>query len=273
MKQVAREIGVGWALPLLAVCMVAFTLVPAEAWRAPTDDVTYTGFDPNLVSTSARGDGSVQVSAGAINMAASGGGTSSPGATLATTAMRKVRAKVDVVVPNDGGAFGFGLWSPWTDTGQFVVFGGAPQDIITFETLARGGSGPTLIGGDVTGSTELGRYQPGSHYQITMSVDREAGLVSTTILGGHGTNAEASVRSDRFPVVISNAQLSLSASIVPGPEMSTALLRNYSLTLPHQRPWASKGADPVATVLLVLFARIAALLGIVAIAGFRPAAA
>src|SRR5712691_11237940 len=235
MKQVARVIGVGWALPLLAVFMVALTLVPAEAWRAPTDDVTYTGFDPNLVSTSTRGDGSVRVSAGAIDMAASGGGASSPGATLATTAMRKLRAKVDVVVPNDGGAFRFGFWSPWTDTGQFVVFGGAPRDIITFETIERGGSGPTLIGGDVTGSTELGHYQPGSDYRIAMSLDREAGVVSTTILGGEGTKAEASVGSDRFPVVISNAQLSLSASIVPGPEKSAAQLRNYSLILPHQR--------------------------------------
>src|SRR5260370_2071243 len=181
MKQVAREIGVGWALPLLAVFMVALTLVRAEAWRATTDDVTYTGFDPNLVSTSARGDGSVQVSAGAINMAASGGGTSSPGETLATTAMRKLRAKVDVVVPNDGGAFRFGFWSPWTDTGQFVVFGGAPQDIITFETIERGGSGPTLIGGDVTGSTELGRLHPGGQYQITNSVCPQVCPASLTL--------------------------------------------------------------------------------------------
>lgn len=273
MKQIVRDIGLGWALPALALLMLALTLIPAEVWRAPSNDVTYSGFDPNLVSTSARGSGLVHVSTEAVDMEAARGSSTSPGATLATTALRKLIAKVDVVVQNDGGSFRVGVWSPWTDTGQFVVFGQAPQDLLTFDTIERGGSGPTLIGGDVTHSTLLGHYQPGSHYQVTMSVDRETGLVATSVLGDEGTKAEASVGSDLFPVVLTNAQLSLSASISAGPGVSRTLLGNYTLTLPHQRSWASKVDDPIATFLLVALAAGGALLVVLAMAAFRPRAA
>jgi hypothetical protein len=269
MIRTARQMGLKWALPLFALLMLALMLTPADVWRAPADDAVYTGFDPNLVSTSAPKNSSVHVSTGTIDIL--GSPDSTPAATLATTTLRKFDAKVDVVLLSDGGSFQVGVWSPWTDTGQFVVFGAAPTDLITFDTIEKGGSGPTLIGGDVTSSTMLGHYQPGNRYRVAMSIDRNAGQVAINILGNEGTKAQASAGADRFPVILSTAQLSISASTTPGQGTGHAVLRNYSLTLPHQRSWASRVDDPTERFILLVLAVGGLLLVVFAAATHRPA--
>jgi len=55
-----------WSIPLMALSMLALTLVPAEVWHSPTNDAVYQGFDPNLIFVSKKGnapsEGIVQIS-------------------------------------------------------------------------------------------------------------------------------------------------------------------------------------------------------------------
>src|ERR1700737_4577250 len=132
-----------WGPVALALMMLALTLIPAEVWKAPKTDATYTGFDPNLVSVTGSAPGSVQVSASSIDLTAAP--NSQPTVNLATTQLQKFNASVDVVIASNTGSappFRIGVWSPWTLSGQFVLFGAAPGNVIRAETLTDGTGGP-----------------------------------------------------------------------------------------------------------------------------------
>jgi hypothetical protein len=164
----------------------------------------------------------------------------------------KLTASIEVVVEDNSSAIQpvrVGLWSPWTSTGQFVVFGPAPQNLITAQTIVKGTNGPTLIGGDVTASTELGHYQIGQPYTVAVVLNKSVGTITTGVTGADGTNAVASISTALF----GNVQVSLNAS---SPEAGSghAVLRNFSLTLPHQKFWASKTDDPLVTSILIFLA-------------------
>lgn len=271
MKRTVRNIGIKWALPVLAIAMLGLTVIPAEVWRAPANDVTYSGFDPNLVSATSGSGSSVRASTSAIDMTAVSGSDAT--VTLATTPLQRLSTELDVSVLNDSGPFRIGIWSPWTGTGHFLVFGEAPQDTITFQSIDKGGRGPTLLDGTVVDSTVLGGYQPGSSYRVAISVDRATGLLTCRVSGNDGTQGQASVRASQFPATFSNVQLSLTASVSSSAGTSRVLLRNYSLTLPHQRAWASQVDDPLEKTLLIALALAGALLLAAAIATHRPLAA
>jgi hypothetical protein len=160
---------------------------------------------------------------------------------------------VAVVLDNSGGGqpLRIGVWSPWTGAGHFVVFGPAPQNTLTAESIIIGGKGPTLVDGEVFNSTSLGRYQLGFPYTVAFLIDKSNGRITSSVNGNDGGRAEASVDSQQLPTLFGNDQLSLTASTSGGAGSSHAVLRNYSLTLPHQRWWASKVADPRVEVLLI----------------------
>lgn len=128
--------------------MLALTLVPGQAWKAPATDARYGGFDSNLIYISTGGSGgSVRIDPSSLRMAAPP--DSQPTANLLTTPFQKVSAAVDVSIMENEGAsepFRIGVWSPWTKAGQFIVFGAAPQDSILAETIRGGDLGPTLTG-------------------------------------------------------------------------------------------------------------------------------
>jgi hypothetical protein len=150
-----------------------------------------------------------------------------------------------------------GVWSPWTDSGYFVIFGPAPDNAITVATITDGQPGATLIGGTVV-SAPLARYEVGQSYQITFVVDRALGSISTNVVG-NGVNGHASLSKGGSPALFGNVQLSLTANAGPG--RSQVMLRKFSMTLPHERSWASKVDDPVAKGLLIILAS----LGVIAI--------
>jgi hypothetical protein len=255
-------------LPVVALVILVVTLIPAETWKAPADDAVYNGFDPNLIYVSQRGGGAAQVSATSIDMTAGSG--SNPSVILATTPMPKLNASMDaLVLDNTGGGqpLRIGVWSPWTGAGQFVVFGPAPADLITAETIIVGGVGPTLVGGPVAGSTVLGTYRVGVPYQVTISIDKTNDRITTGVTGSDGVKAATSVDSQRLPTIFGNHQLSLTASTSGGTGASHAILRNYTLTLPHQRWWASEIDDPVAHFVLICLAIASVLLLGLAVAG------
>ncbi|MFI5283093.1 MAG: hypothetical protein ACHQ0J_08185 [Candidatus Dormibacterales bacterium] len=253
----------GWALPALALVMLTLTLIPADAWRHPAVDALYTGFDPNLVSTSVGGKGAVQVYASSLNVTAPQGSLDS--ATLVTTPLRTLRAAVDVTVLDDGGSFRIGVWSPWTGSGQFVVFGSAPEHQITAYAIDKGTAGPTLVGGSVVDAKVLGTYQTHHTYHLAVLADRANGVITSTVTGDDGTNGQASATPGQLNALFGNVQLSLTASALGSAGTSQVVLQNYSLTLPHQRSWASRIDDPTARFLLTALAVLGALAIVLAI--------
>ncbi|TME44438.1 MAG: hypothetical protein E6I60_16750, partial [Chloroflexi bacterium] len=78
---------------------------------------------------------------------------------------------------------------------------------------------------------------------------------------GDGIDATAALDPHRSGDLFGNVQISLTGSSAAGAGASHVALRNYRLTLPHERSWASKVDDPKATALLVALAT----LGLVAI--------
>jgi hypothetical protein len=263
-----RLIKASIALPALALAMLALTVTPAETWNPPADDALYKGFDANLIYTSTGRNGSVQVTPSSIVMTAEP--QSSPTANLFTTPLKKARASLDVSVNSEnatGELFRVGIWSPWTGSGQFLAFGPPPQNEIAAETIQKGSPGPTLVGGEVN-RLVLGHYQAGTLYHLTFDLDKAQGLISTSVTSVDGTSGSAILSSSESPAIFGTVQLSLTASASPVSGTSRIVLSNYSLTLPHQRAWASKVADPRATALLVVLA-IGGLLAIVAAAVLR----
>jgi hypothetical protein len=251
-----------WGVPALALLMLGLTLTPAGVWKAPSTDAVYRGFDPNLVYTNDGGGGSVQVSSNYIDISAPA--KSNPSANLATTLLQKLKAELDVTVllNNEAGQpLRIGIWSPWTGDGYLLVFGPAPQNLITAQTISNGAPGPSLIGGDVVGSTTLGSYRLGSSYHLAILLDRSAGRITASVLGD-GINSTAYLVAGDAPRLFGNVQASLTASAIGGEGTSDTVLRNYRLTLPHQRWWASKVDDPIAKTLLVFLA----FMGVLAVA-------
>ena len=239
--------------------MLALTITPAEFWNHPVYDAAYSGFDPNLVYTSSHGSGFssggsavVNVSAAAIDITARA--HSEPSINLATTPLQRFDASVDVTVLENAGAttpFRLGLWAAQTGQGYFVVFEPAPLNVITAQTIADGGSGPTLGGGTVLSRTVLGNYKLGSRNRVTLFVDKALRSMIARISNADAGSVAVSADSGQSPKLFGETALSLSASALPGEGASRVLLQNYRVTLPHERLWASKIADPRAQVALI----------------------
>ena len=243
-----------WVVPAVAVAMLALTALPAEIWKAPADDQVFRGFDSSLVYVSAAG-AAVRLSRDSIDISSQS--SSEPNVNLATTLMPKLSASVDVTVLDNSNAtepFRIGLWSPWTNTGQFVLFGPSPDNRVTADTVDTNH-------GAVTTSTELGHYRVGAPYHVAVLLDRPDRTITTRVSGEGIDTPQTSISSGLF----GNVQISLAASASPGPGATHVVLRNFILTLPHQRLWASKVADVRATALLILLALIGTVLLVIAV--------
>jgi len=254
-----------WAVPVIALLMLGLTLTPAGVWKAPADDAVYHGFDPNLVYVGKGDSGVVNVSPASVEFKASKG--SSPGVILATTPLQKFVASVDVTVADDQGArgpFSIGLWSPWTSAGYFVVFG--PDGTIAAQTVANGFSGVTLMGGEVTGRSDLGTYQVGTPSRVEFVLDKAGGLLTSRVSSAGTPPLVASVSTQQSPRLFADFALSLSASADAGQGSARILLSGFTEELPHERLWASKIADPRAEALLVVLAIGGLLLVAIAVA-------
>ena len=255
----------------LAILILALTILPAEFWRAPTDDAAYHGFDSNLMYSSGGSSGSVRVTANSTDIVARPG--AQPSISLATTLMPKITASVDVTVMENRGAdepLRIGLWSPWTNAGRFVLFGSGPENMITVETIVNGGAGTTLIGGHLASATVLGAYELGRSYRVVFVLDRKNGWITSSVRQGGGTQTSL-VTSRQAPSLFSKSQMSLTASISSGNGQSHVILQNFNLVLPHQRWWAVKVDDPVEWVIVILLAGIGLALMGIAFIGAAPA--
>ena len=255
----------------MAILMLAVTLVPAEIWRAPANDAIYHGFDSNLMYASGGSTGHVEMSKTSVDITAPP--IAQPTVNLATTLLPNFSAAVDVNVLENEAAdqpFRIGVWSPWTGSGRFVVFGPAPENAISIVTVDHGGASIALVGGDVVESTVAGHYRLGSPSRIAFVVNRTSNSIDTTVNQENGAAAEAPMSSSQLPALFGNVQLSLTGSTMAGQGTSHVVLQNFTLTLPHQRWWAAKVDDPVERIIVVGLA----LLGLAAVGlmiiSYRP---
>jgi hypothetical protein len=259
--------GLTWAVPVIALLMLALTVTPAEVWNHPVSDATYRGFDPNFVYTSSGGSGVVNVSSSSIELTAKP--RSDPTVILATTPLQRFQASLDVTIQaNEGAAmpFAIGLWSAASSAAYFVVFEAGPENLITAQTITDAGSGFTLVSGTVLSRTKIGSYKLGDSYRVAFLLDKAGGSLTSRVFNPDGTSVAASVDSRQSPKLFLDLPLALSASASAGEGSSQVVLRDYSVNLPHERLWASKVADPRASFALVGLAIIGALLVLIAIA-------
>jgi hypothetical protein len=228
-----------FAVPALAAAMLMLMLIPADIWHAPVNDAVYHGFDPHIDYAA----GPVTLSPASADLNATS--TEYSSINLATTLRRTLASSADVtVLDNAGGGYPFrmGVWSPWTHSGYFVIFGPAPDNEISVATVSGGKAERTLFGGELVSST-LGRYAIGQSYRVAFHVDRAAGKISARVSGG-SVDANASLTRAESPALFGIVQFALTASSEAASGANHVTLNNYSLTLPHERSWASKVDDP-----------------------------
>jgi hypothetical protein len=238
----------------VALAMLAVTLLPAEVWRQPAVDATYSGFDPNLAYGSNGAAGSVLVGRDAVTMTS--GAHSFATLNLLTTPMARLAGQVDVVVDKAGDTadpFRIGLWDPEGGAGYFVHFGQAPNDYITVEAITGGSTDRTLLDGTVNSSTYIGRYELGSIYRIAFALDRNAGTLQFRITDlAAAATQNAGVDATSFPELFESGRLALTASSEGAATPAAVRLSGWRLTLPHQRFWSVRIDDPTANVILVV---------------------
>ena len=258
-----------WALPIVALLMLALTLIPAEVWNHPATDASYSGFDPRLVYAN-NSTGAVNVGARAINMTAPP--NSEPSVNLVTTTFQRFDASLDASVldsAGSAGSFRIGVWSARNGVGYFIVF--ASTGIVA-ETDIDGLAGTTLVHAKTVTTSRLADFVQDASYHVSVAVDKAGGLLTAQVSSAAAGIAAASIDRQTLPKLFGSVRLSLTASTLGGTGTSRVVLQNWNLTLPHQRFWASRVADTTAQVALIaLLIAGVVLIGIAARRFFRLA--
>ncbi len=177
-----------WGPLVLAALILILMIIPAEYWRHPVDDAAYQGFDPYLIYLDRKGgapsSGLVDVTPKDLVLTALP--NSRPTVTLATTPLARLKTEMHVRIVDGGPGtvpFRLGVWSPNTRSGQFLVFGPPPSNLVTFERIVNGVVGPTLVPGIIAKSSVLGPYVEGVSYRTTISFDKTAGIMHFRVRG------------------------------------------------------------------------------------------
>ncbi len=252
---------------VVAVAVLVLMLLPASVWKAPAVDAVYSGFDRNLMF-STGGGGAVSVTRAQVDLKARAG--SRPEMSFGTTLEPLARYAMTVAILDNSGAaepLRVGVWSPWTASGFFIVFGPAPDNAISAELLTHGSLTTTLVDADVSFANVVGHYELNVPYALTFDVNRTGGYIDASVTPPDGQALGTSIRrggTDLFDTV----QLSLAASSSGGAGSAHAVLRDFSLTLPHQRWWAVKLDDVLERDLVLAVAGACAIVVLLAIAGW-----
>lgn len=172
-----------------AIGMLALMLIPGSVWQHPATDVTYSGFDPNLMPVTTKAnpasrDGIVEFSGASARLTAIP--SSDPSFHLLTTPMPRFEASMDIVVLEGAQStmpLQIGIWGPRSGAGYFLIFGPDPSDLIMAQVLRNGTPGPTLQGAQVLSSKIVGAYHPGESYHLDVTLDKQAGIISYRLSG------------------------------------------------------------------------------------------
>jgi hypothetical protein len=232
-------------------------------WRQPTSDATYRGFDAELISLSAKGDGQA---AGQVHMSAKrlellAPSFSQPTANLLTTALNDFSVSFDVVaIAGQSGSAPLvaEIWSPVTRTASEIVFRSGPMSILS-EQVEGGAPGRGLRGGVVTHSDNVGRFQLGSATTLTITVHKKLGVLNERVAGADGIRT-LTVGGETLRQLFNSPRLSLTLSVEPGPAPTSVAIENYRLTLLHESFIADRIADRKANTLMVIAGVVGAVL-------------
>lgn len=173
-----------WTLPVTAVLMLVLMLIPAEVWNHPVNDVVYQGFDLNLMYIGDRGI--TEVTPECLKLTALP--DSQPVVHLITTPLKRLRVSLDVRILKMHACqasipLRISIWSARTTSGCFLDFGAPPENLIKTQTVVEGVVTQTLAVGKVIRNETLGNYEPDKLYHLEMTLDKEKGLIETTITG------------------------------------------------------------------------------------------
>lgn len=257
-----------WVVAAVAALMAAVTLVPAEVWNAPPYDAAYSGFDPNLTYGNGGSGGSVVTSRETATLTALSG--TDPSLSLVVTPLNRLTASMRVRVLDNVAAsevLRVGVWSPSSGAGYLLVFGPSPNHQLIAETLAHGHIGRYLSGGDVTRSTVVGTY--GAETRVTFAIDRQRGSARITATTPSSTVTDSIARAD-LADFFDSPRIALTAASAPGSGEARVELSNYSVTLPHERFWASKVDDWRVRLIVAILAIAGLALAVSAAIRSRP---
>lgn len=245
----ARSLAIGARLLVVGsgVCILMLMLIPAEAWREPKVDGTYSGFDPRLVSAIERGfpdpnEGTVRITDSRLTLEAAP--NSRPSAHLATTTFKvfTVAAGLSasaVATQADDPPIRFGVWSPRSGTGFFVSVGSETPTTVATEVVHRGQTAQSLLGGDVA-RRERAVLPEGREVRVHFDVNKDQGRMSVVVTEGGLEVLRDELHADDAPALFNSVRLSVTATAVGGDSGGTVLsLSDYRLTLGHQRFWVN----------------------------------
>jgi hypothetical protein len=175
-------------VPLLAVILLAFTLIPANVWDEPDYDFVYNGFDPELVYVKETGTASAPglVTTSKDEIAITALESSRPTVHLFTTPFDKVEASLDVrVLENGTGSrpLRIGIWSPRDATGFFLDFEDSPNNQIVARAIEGGVAGSSLREGETVAQDEMGSYSLDQLFAVGFSLDKDAGVATFKLRG------------------------------------------------------------------------------------------
>jgi len=241
----------------LGCACVALTLLPAQTWRHPTVDVTYSGVDPGLVvgQYGARADkGDQAVSSSAIHLGAE---RSRSVINLVTSPMDKFNVDFDITVyPDQRGQNSstvVALWSPLTAAGYMLSFSEPAQSVET-RVVLHGSVGQILQSGQTIRRHEIGSFRSGEVYRVKVEVDkRDRARFS---IAGPGLHIEDTLSRDDLEDLFRSVRLSITAGTTYLSGSSDVVLANYHLILPHQVFWANKVDDQHERLLLIVLSAV-----------------
>jgi hypothetical protein len=248
--------------------MLGLTAVPVKTWHNATAGPTFHGFDRNLISVnnfSDRTSDQSQVAVSPDRIVLRTVGAPPPSVHLLTTASSGFRVAMNVSIqenPDGTTPLRLGLWSPWSGSGYFLVFGPAPDNAISSEAVVNGSASQTLVGGTID-RTILGHYAPGQIYQLGVTLNKSVGLLSYDLSGPTLSPIRAMATPSNPPGLLTEQTLTLSASAMSANGGSIATLEGYTLGLPPESAGAIKVDDPVAKGLVGLLAAVGLLLIVV----------
>lgn len=224
------------ATVVLAASIAALILTPAGVWHQAATDAVYRGFDPNLMYISPTGPAS---SAGVVSvsnneLAIVAKSNSHPTVHLVTTPL-SFSAALDAVVlaaPAASVPLQIDLWSAENGSGYALVFD-PKGNVIRAETITSGNALQDLVGGTIQ-STDLGPFEVGQTYRISLAVDQTNRRITAHVVGPGLAQMNSIVTPNDAPQLFKAFRYALTVSSSAQSGSTSALVRNFTITIPHQ---------------------------------------
>lgn len=263
-----QNLAVLWRILVVgtAVAMLALTAIPAAVWHRASASTSYHGFDRHLLSINeqnyqAPNQGVLLVSADSVEIRTVP--DSIPSVHLLTTAVRSFKASLKVRVDQDSPGttpLRLGLWNPRSGSGFFLVFGPAPDDLISTESVVAGIPSQTLVGGTVE-SVPISHYTPGQTYDFVATVDKDSGFMGLDLSGsGLQPAVHATANPSRPAGLATELKLTLTAAATSTSGTSSATLQDFNVSIPTSSGGAVRIDDPRASIALIVLAALGVVL-------------